>query len=203
MYFWVYEVSSVWSRSINGRLLDPVADVACCLSTYMDLTDRMHMSAPRLNVRKIVFFHMTSDEDDLLYGSARAWTSRWTLVSGCLRAALSSALHAGPTPSERQEGKGARRLWFGRTQPRRRGCPAGTERDNATEGEAERCNTRSTFEISKYNSCNIRLKAVEILETSFWNTWKHTWKDLKTIATIRNIQIKHMQRMCETYVTSR
>jgi hypothetical protein len=34
----------------------------------------------------------------------------------------------------------------------------------------ERCNTRSTFETSKYNGCNIRLKAVETLETCLWNT---------------------------------
>ena len=38
-----------------------------------------------------------------------------------------------------------------------------THRDNASEGGEERCNTRSTFETSKYNSCNIRLKAVETL----------------------------------------
>jgi hypothetical protein len=29
----------------------------------------------------------------------------------------------------------------------------------------ERCNTRSTFETSKYNGCNICLKAIETLET--------------------------------------
>jgi hypothetical protein len=34
------------------------------------------------------------------------------------------------------------------------------------------CNIRSTFETSKYNGCNIRLKAIETLETCFWNTWK-------------------------------
>jgi hypothetical protein len=31
----------------------------------------------------------------------------------------------------------------------------------------ERCNFRSTFKTSKYNSCNIFLKAVETLETCF------------------------------------
>jgi hypothetical protein len=47
------------------------------------------------------------------------------------------------------------------------GCLASAERDDATEGGKERCNTRSTFETSKYNSCNIHLKAVETLETCF------------------------------------
>jgi hypothetical protein len=54
------------------------------------------------------------------------------------------------------------------------GCPIGAERrthhDDAAKGGKERCNTRFAFETSKYNSCNIRLKAVEILETCFRNT---------------------------------
>jgi hypothetical protein len=47
------------------------------------------------------------------------------------------------------------------------GCPAGTRRDNAIEGGEEKYNTWSTFETFKYNSCYIRLKAVETLETCF------------------------------------
>jgi len=39
------------------------------------------------------------------------------------------------------------------------------ERRCSRRWEEERCNTRSTFETSKYNGCNIRLKAVETLET--------------------------------------
>ena len=45
-----------------------------------------------------------------------------------------------------------------------RGACADAERDDAVEGEEERCNIQSTFETSKYNSCNIRLKTVETLE---------------------------------------
>jgi hypothetical protein len=45
-------------------------------------------------------------------------------------------------------------------------------------GEEERCNTRSTFETSKYTGCNIRLKAVKHLkhatETLEKNHLKHT-----------------------------
>jgi hypothetical protein len=62
------------------------------------------------------------------------------------------------------------------------GCPAGTgrtHRDDAIEGGEERCNTRSTLETSRYNSCNMRLKAVETLEMLL----KHMKKYLKTIAT--------------------
>ena len=47
-------------------------------------------------------------------------TSKPTPASGRPHAALCFALYAGPVPPERQEGKGARRLRFGRTQPRRR-----------------------------------------------------------------------------------
>jgi len=42
------------------------------------------------------------------------------------------------------------------------------ERVDATEGGDEKCNTRSTFETFKYNSCNIRLKVVETLEICFF-----------------------------------
>ena len=38
------------------------------------------------------------------------------------------------------------------------------ERRCSRRWEEERCNSRSTFEISKYNSCNICLKVVETLE---------------------------------------
>jgi hypothetical protein len=47
------------------------------------------------------------------------------------------------------------------------GCPAGARRDNAMKGGKERCKTRSAFETSKYNNCNICLKAVETLQTCF------------------------------------
>jgi hypothetical protein len=47
------------------------------------------------------------------------------------------------------------------------GCLAGAERDDAAKGEEKRCITRSTFETSKHNNCNILLNAVETLETCF------------------------------------
>jgi hypothetical protein len=47
------------------------------------------------------------------------------------------------------------------------GCPTGSDNNDVAEGGEERCDTRSTFEASKYNSCNIRLKVVKTLETCF------------------------------------
>jgi hypothetical protein len=55
-----------------------------------------------------------------------------------------------------------------------------------TVGE-ERCNTRSTFEIYKYNGCNIRLKAVKTLNMLLKHLKTHPKTYLKTIATIHNI----------------
>jgi hypothetical protein len=76
--------------------------------------------------------------------------------------------------------------------PRSYGCSVGSLRDDAAEGGRRRdANTRSTFETSKYNGCNIRLKVVETLETCLWNTWK---THLKTIAT-------HTQHPNKTYTT--
>jgi hypothetical protein len=50
-------------------------------------------------------------------------------------------------------------------------------------------NTRSTFEISICNTCNILLKIDETLETCVWNTCKkntwNAWKPLQTHATSR------------------
>jgi hypothetical protein len=55
------------------------------------------------------------------------------------------------------------------------GCPAGAgsraHQDDAAEGGEERYSIRSTFETSKYNSYNIRLKTVE--------TPKHASETLK------------------------
>jgi hypothetical protein len=68
-------------------------------------------------------------------------------------------------------------------------CPAGAERDDAAEGGEERYNTRSTFETSKYNSCKIRRQL------------KHLKYASETLKKHSNIQIKHMQRICETYAT--
>ena len=51
------------------------------------------------------------------------------------------------------------------------------------------CNIWSTFKISRCNTCNIYLKTDGILETCVWSTCK---KHLKTIANIRNMQIKHL-----------
>jgi hypothetical protein len=73
-------------------------------------------------------------------------------------------------------------------------APGETMQQNVGE---ERCNTRSTFETSKYNSCNIRLNML-------LKPLKETYEThLKTIAAICNIQIKHMQRMRKIYATSR
>jgi hypothetical protein len=82
-------------------------------------------------------------------------------------------------------------------------CPAGSERDDAVEGGEERYNIRYTFETSKYNNCNIHLKIVETLEHAPKTLEKIPETYLKTMATKRNIKIKHMQRMYETYATSR
>ena len=48
----------------NGYLTNPVANVACRLRAYVDLTDRTHMSAAKLNLRKLYLFHTTLDEYD-------------------------------------------------------------------------------------------------------------------------------------------
>jgi hypothetical protein len=105
-------------------------------------------------------------------------------------------------PPERQRGEGCAASSIRKdSSATSYGCPAGSGRDDAAEGREKRCNARSTFETSKYNSCNIHLKTVE---TCLWNTWKthlkHTWKPLQLYA---NIRIKHMQHMCRTYATSR
>jgi hypothetical protein len=76
-----------------------------------------------------------------------------------------------PALSKRQEGKEAvPPIWKDPTVASYR-CPTDVERrihrDDVAEGEEERCNTRSTFETSKYNSCNIRLKVDETLKTCF------------------------------------
>jgi hypothetical protein len=58
-------------------------------------------------------------------------------------------------------------------------------------------NTRSAFEISKNNSCNLRLKAVETLENILMKHLKNTPEThLKTIATIR----KHPNKTHATYM---
>jgi hypothetical protein len=87
------------------------------------------------------------------------------------------------------------RLWLG--------CLASAEKrwrhwDEAAKGEAGvRCNTQSTFETSRCNTCIIRLKTDETHETCIWNTHlkiivKHTEHPDKTLATyvwnIYNIQ---------------
>jgi hypothetical protein len=62
-----------------------------------------------------------------------------------------------------------------------------------------RCNTRSTFETFKWNIYNIPSKTVETLVTYVWNTCKNNWKRLKKPSqNICNIQMKHMQHICET-----
>ena len=48
----------------NGYLTNPVANVACRLRAYVDLTDGTHMSAAKLNLRKSHLFHTTSHEYD-------------------------------------------------------------------------------------------------------------------------------------------
>jgi hypothetical protein len=53
------------------------------------------------------------------------------------------------------------------------------------------CNTRSTFEISRCNSCSIQKKTDKTLKTS-------VWKHLKTITNICNTQMKHLQYTYET-----
>jgi hypothetical protein len=48
------------------------------------------------------------------------------------------------------------------------------ERRCSRRWEEERCNTRSTFKTSKYNSCNISLKAVEHLKHAYETLEKYT-----------------------------
>jgi hypothetical protein len=84
------------------------------------------------------------------------------------RAALRFVLHVGPTPPEQKGGEGHVAPSIQKDLAMvSYGCPADAGRDDATEGGKERCNTQSTFETSKYNSCNTRLKVVETLETCF------------------------------------
>jgi hypothetical protein len=74
-----------------------------------------------------------------------------------------------------------------------------------------RCNTRSTFETSRYNTCNIRLKTDETVNTCVWNSWETPKKHLKTTAThtqhpdkhncnIRLKKQKHWEQTFATYV---
>jgi hypothetical protein len=58
------------------------------------------------------------------------------------------------------------------------GCPTSAERDDVAEGGKKRCNTRFTFETCKYNSCDIRLKALKHLKLGCETLEKH----LKTLA---------------------
>jgi hypothetical protein len=56
------------------------------------------------------------------------------------------------------------------------------------------------FEASKCNTCNIRVKT----EKKYLKCASETLvRTLETIANISNIQIKHMQHLCETYARSR
>jgi hypothetical protein len=121
--------------------------------------------------RKITHFSSTNWGQHFVFliGSASARTSDKTPTSRCLRAVLRFALHMGLARAIRAtRGKG-------RVEPLIRkdpgaasyGCPTNIEKDNAIEGGEERRNTRSTFETFKYNSCNIRLKVIETLETYF------------------------------------
>jgi hypothetical protein len=59
-------------------------------------------------------------------------------------------------------------------------CPIGVGRDDAAEGGEERYNTQSTFETSKYNSCNIRQQLKHLKHAS--KTFEKK-KHMKTIAT--------------------
>jgi len=65
---------------------------------------------------------------------------------------------------------------------RRRGGDTGARQQKKQEG---RHNTRSAFETSKNNSCNLRLNVVETLENILMKHLKNTPEThLKTIATI-------------------
>jgi hypothetical protein len=67
----------------------------------------------------------------------------------------------------------------------------------AAEKREGRHNTRSAFETSKNNSCNLRLKAVETLENILMKYLKNTPEThLKAIATI----CKHHNKTHTTYV---
>jgi hypothetical protein len=100
--------------------------------------------------------------------------------------------HDAPPALRRREGGGARlHLSFG--------CPGGIERRWRHQGEVAggeeeaRCNTRSTFETFRYNTCNIRLEIDETLETCISNTWK---KHLKAIEK----HTQHPYKIIATYV---
>jgi hypothetical protein len=74
-------------------------------------------------------------------------------------------------------------------------CPADAGRrrrrhegkGEAAEKRRQRCNTRSTFEISGYNTCNIRLKANEIHAS-------------KTLSATLDRLLKHPDETLATYV---
>jgi hypothetical protein len=53
-----------------------------------------------------------------------------------------------------------------------------TQWGDAAEDEEERCNTRSAFETSKYNSYNIHLKVDKTLAETLEKTPENTWKPL-------------------------
>jgi hypothetical protein len=86
------------------------------------------------------------------------------------------------------------------------GCPAdaGRRKRHRGEGEAvekrrQRCNTRSTFETSGCNTCNIYLKADETHETCIWNT-RSTFEACRwNTCYIRTKELKHSKHAYETF----
>ena len=78
-------------------------------------------------------------------------------------------LHTGHALPEQKEGKGVTPPIWKESPTASYGCPAGGERmkrqDDVAKDEEERCNTRSAFKTSKYNSSNIRLNVDETFET--------------------------------------
>jgi hypothetical protein len=67
------------------------------------------------------------------------------------------------------------------------------------------CNTRSTFEISRCNTCKLQHTSDddEYFKHASETVPKTPKNHLKTIANMHNIKIKHLQYMCETYATSK
>jgi hypothetical protein len=134
--------------------------------------------------------YLQQEPSDLSYGTMKKRNQKERLPAHITEPRnRRSARSRRPVPRRaaniKKKGRGSTRLrlWFG--------YPADTERRWEHRGEAvkdkegARCNTRSTFETSRCNTCNIRLRADEILETCIWNTYKNTWKSCKTYTTFR------------------
>jgi hypothetical protein len=128
-------------------------------------------------------------------------TSEQSPAFGRPRAVLRFMLHAGPVPPKRQEGKGARRLRFGRTWPRHRmeTLPPSGEMMQQKVGRIDAMpnlllkHPNTTLQRTSeacWNTLNMLLKHVK-------RTPENTWKPLQSYGTSKwntcNVCVKYMQ----------